>query len=63
MNRENFVSQQGFIRSYQSTIGLIQRLSDMLLIMATLWLSVWLTGYSWSEQYAVVALGGALVYY
>ncbi|KHD11778.1 hypothetical protein PN36_02690 [Candidatus Thiomargarita nelsonii] len=58
------MSELGFVRSpQQSTIAILQRLSDMGLLVGTLWLSVWLTVYPWSEQYSVAALGGALLYF
>jgi putative colanic acid biosynthesis UDP-glucose lipid carrier transferase len=57
------VSELGFVRSHQSTIAILQRISDVGLLVGTLWLSVWLTVYPWSDQYSVAALGGALLYY
>jgi len=57
------MSEPGFVRSHQSTIAILQRLSDMGLLVGTLWLSVWLTVYPWSEQYSVAALGAALLYF
>lgn len=54
---------KGLIRSNQSTIGIIQRLSDVVLLLGTLWLSVWLSGYLWGDNYEVAALGGVLGYY
>jgi len=53
----------GFIRSHQSTISLIQFLSDTGLLAGTLWLSVYLSGYPWSDRYSIAALGGVLLYY
>lgn len=57
------MSEVGLVRSHQSSIALLQRLSDVGLLVGTLWLSVWLTGYSWSDHYSVAALAGALLYY
>ena len=53
----------GFIRSHQSTVSLIQFLSDTGLLAGTLWLSVYLSGYPWSDRYTIAALGGVLLYY
>jgi len=47
--------------SHQST--LIQILSDTGLLAGTLWLSVYLSGYPWSDKYSIAALGGVLLYY
>ncbi|OAD22411.1 membrane protein, partial [Candidatus Thiomargarita nelsonii] len=57
------MSELGFVRSHQSTIAILQRISDVGLLVGTLWLSVWLTVYPWSDQYSVAALGGALLYF
>jgi putative colanic acid biosynthesis UDP-glucose lipid carrier transferase len=57
------VSQVGFIRTHQSTIDVIQRFSDAGLLVGTLWLSVWLSGYQWAEREEVAALAGVLVFY
>jgi putative colanic acid biosynthesis UDP-glucose lipid carrier transferase len=57
------MSHVGLIRSPQSTIGIIQRISDAGLLLGTLWLSVWLSGYPWSDRYSIAALGGVLLYY
>ena len=51
------------IRSYQSIICIIQRFSDVVLLLGVLWLSVWFSNYSWSEKYAIVALLGTILYY
>jgi len=56
------MSELGFVRSHQSTIAILQRLSDMGLLVGTLWLSVWLTVYPWSDQYSVAALGVAVFF-
>jgi len=41
----------------------IQFLSDTGLLAGTLWLSVYLSGYPWSDKYSIAALGGMLLYY
>jgi putative colanic acid biosynthesis UDP-glucose lipid carrier transferase len=62
-NGEDSVSQVGFIRSYQSSIAIIQRLSDALLLVGTLWLSVWLSGNQWSSREEIAALMAVLMFY
>ncbi len=57
------MSQLGFIRTHQSVVDIIQRLSDALLLVGTLWLSVWLSDYQWGEREGVAALAGVLVFY
>ena len=52
------------IRTHEpSIIGIIARFSDAVLLAGTLWLSVWLTEYSWSDAYSIAVLGGVLLYY
>lgn len=57
------MSQVGFIRSHQSTIGIIQRLSDAVLLLATLRLSVWLSGYQWGSRENFAILIAVLAFY
>ena len=57
------MSQIGLIRSHQPTIAIIQRLSDALLLVGTLWLSVWLSGNEWSSREEIAALIAVLMFY
>ncbi len=43
--------------------ALIQFISDTGLLAGTLGLSVYLSGYPWSDKYSIAALGGVLLYY
>jgi putative colanic acid biosynthesis UDP-glucose lipid carrier transferase len=51
------------VRSYQSTFAIIQRFSDALLLVGTLWLSVWLSDNQWSSREEMAALTAVLSFY
>jgi len=51
------------VRSHQSTLVIIQRISDALLLLGTLGLSVWLSGNQWSIREEIATLMAVLLFY